>query len=229
MKHHVGASLGAYVSVLHHQPTRYADWESASLLGETERQYARSLSSTAAKCRFTQSHSCLKQLLADATETSPQEWQLVKDARGCWKCAQSNTLPKMYFSLSHSHQVTAIALSREAPIGIDIELQAHKIYPEQVAAAFHVNELKSLSKFSVIDQPTQTLKLWTAKEAYTKLTGLGPFLEPSTFEISVDPLRIKIPSSQNKIGFDSTELFLNGHSYRLTVAATKSKMRGDYV
>ena len=88
----------------------------------------------------------------------------------------------LYFSLSHSNGVIALAVSKEE-IGLDIELikdvkdnLAHKVMNEA-----EYNIYKGLSK---TDKISYFYEVWTSKEAYVKKLGSALTLNPSNINIS---------------------------------------------
>ena len=92
--------------------------------------------------------------------------------------------PNCHFNLSHSAEYTAIAIAG-APLGIDIEppredfsvasLTAHAFLPGEAAAIAASNEPHLLF-----------YRVWTAKEAVMKCTGLGMTLPPHSIAVACD-------------------------------------------
>ena len=81
--------------------------------------------------------------------------------------------PSLHFSVSHSGDVFACAFSDE-PVGVDI--QEYKNRPDEAercrkiaARFFHRDEIDALEA----DTVSAFYNIWTAKEAYVKLTGQG--------------------------------------------------------
>ena len=85
-----------------------------------------------------------------------------------------------YFSISHSGQIAAVAVSRECPVGIDIE----KIAPVKAGIARRIcSSEEILYIFSSPEIPSGEItdrkilerffRVWTYKEAYVKMTGEG--------------------------------------------------------
>ena len=105
----------------------------------------------------------------------------------------------LYFSLSHSNGVIALAVSKEE-IGLDIELikdvkdnLAHKAMNEA-----EYNIYKGLSKN---DKISYFYEVWTSKEAYVKKLGSTLTLNPSNINIDTDVIlkNINISNSQYMI------------------------------
>ena len=75
---------------------------------------------------------------------------------------------KIEFSLSHSHGYAAAAISDSSRIGIDLETA--KI-PHEKAAKLAKRFFTEDEKQAIEADPDSFLRLWTKKEAYTKMLG----------------------------------------------------------
>lgn len=76
----------------------------------------------------------------------------------------------LHFSLSHSHDWIALALSDMRPVGIDIEY----IEPQQgdhLSDYLHAAEKKELTKLDATLIPQKIISCWTQKEAALKAVG----------------------------------------------------------
>ena len=81
--------------------------------------------------------------------------------------------PSVHFSVSHSGDIFACAFSGE-PVGVDIQEYKHR--PDEAERCrkiaerfFHRDEIDALDA----DTVSAFYNIWTAKEAYVKLTGQG--------------------------------------------------------
>lgn len=82
-------------------------------------------------------------------------------------------IPSVHFSVSHSGDIFACAFSDE-PVGIDIQEYKNRTDEAErcrkiAARFFHRDEIDSLDA----DTVSAFYNIWTAKEAYVKLTGQG--------------------------------------------------------
>lgn len=82
------------------------------------------------------------------------------------------------FSISHSQDFFAIAISDSADtsVGVDIEkINTLQNYDDVSNDYFHEDEKKYIRKHSFTDQLKRIhfLEIWTRKEAFLKMTGLG--------------------------------------------------------
>ncbi|MCW8039434.1 4'-phosphopantetheinyl transferase family protein [Acinetobacter entericus] len=96
-------------------------------------------------------------------------------------------LPEIAFNHSHSQQNYALALSASMPdIGIDVEDLARKVRFDALARhAFHPRELALWE--SLEDPSDYWFKVWTAKEAVLKASGLGIRMNLNELDTQVHP------------------------------------------
>lgn len=71
----------------------------------------------------------------------------------------------LYFNISHSNNAVLVAVSREE-IGVDIEKKDQKL--EFLVQYFHFKE-----QLICFNNMEETIKIWTLKESYAKLSGIG--------------------------------------------------------
>ena len=82
------------------------------------------------------------------------------------------------FSLSHAGDFAVCAVD-DAPVGADIEMA--RIGEAVAERFFHPDEVSFLRALPVSGQADARLRLWTAKEAYTKYLGGGLYVPFSSF------------------------------------------------
>lgn len=81
--------------------------------------------------------------------------------------------PGWHMNLSHSRELAAVALARHT-VGVDVEyLNRAANWAGIAERAFHADELRQLKRMDDQAFVTAAIKLWTAKEAWLKATGLG--------------------------------------------------------
>ena len=102
----------------------------------------------------------------------------------------------LYFSLSHSNGVIALAVSKEE-IGLDIELikDVKDNLALKVMNEAEYNIYKGLSKN---DKISYFYEVWTSKEAYVKKLGTTLTLNPSNINIDTDVILKNINISDNQ-------------------------------
>ncbi len=95
-------------------------------------------------------------------------------------------LDELHFNVSHSANIAAIALTRDVPIGIDVEA----IDPDAdvltlAKTAFSREEYDALSAMAHEERAAAFFRAWTRKEAYLKLLGTGFSLASDSFTVSL--------------------------------------------
>jgi 4'-phosphopantetheinyl transferase len=91
----------------------------------------------------------------------------------------------LHFNISHTDDLAVLAVTRNGPVGIDIESRKR--------ASELLECLDSICHFSELDcLPTESeprslelLRLWTKKEAFLKAIGRGLSVSPDTFALPV--------------------------------------------
>lgn len=95
-------------------------------------------------------------------------------------------LDEIHFNVSHSENLATIALTRERPVGIDVEaIDATREVLPLARTAFSPIERIALSAMTSEQQIAAFFRGWTRKEAYLKLLGTGFSLSPESFTISL--------------------------------------------
>jgi 4'-phosphopantetheinyl transferase len=83
------------------------------------------------------------------------------------------------FSMSHSCQVTVLAVAEGARVGVDVEETGRDFLDIGVfKAACSIDELDYLRQLPEDERCRSFLRLWTAKESYLKAIGLGLLRDP---------------------------------------------------
>lgn len=81
---------------------------------------------------------------------------------------------RLYFNVSHSHEMAFYAISRNRQVGVDVEYLRTKQDVDGIAQHyFHPNECKVICSLSAEEKREAFFKAWTIKEAYAKATGEG--------------------------------------------------------
>jgi 4'-phosphopantetheinyl transferase len=118
---------------------------------------------------------------------SPREWRIHPDANGRPIIAKG--LPRVNFSISYAEPVAVVAVSERLPVGIDVETVEDTT--EDLIAAFCCSCEQDLMDSGPASQNSREfVRLWTLKEAYTKLVGLGHGINFDTIGFSLDSLHL---------------------------------------
>lgn len=114
----------------------------------------------------------LKQLLTQhITDTSPLDWVILPQATGQPQVFYQGQASKWHTSISHSKTQVIVALSHH-PIGVDIEdIKPRDDLPALLEQVCHDTEIQW---WQTQPEPlTAFYQIWTAKEAWSKTTGMG--------------------------------------------------------
>jgi 4'-phosphopantetheinyl transferase len=134
----------------------------SSMIDEREREAMRRLRHEADRRAFAVAHAMLRALVAHACALDGGDIDILHDTKGRPLVAR---FPDLHVSLSRSRTAVACAVTRTAPIGVDIEC----IESRPVDAGL-------LGAFVIAPQPVTTRAFffhWTALEAFWKACGTG--------------------------------------------------------
>jgi len=103
------------------------------------------------------------------------------------------------FNLSHSHNQAIIAITKNHPIGIDIEyMQEKKILTELAKRFFSSQEYEEYKSLATSQKTLGFYNCWTRKEAFVKALGIGITCPLKSFSVNLTPeIDAKILSVQN--------------------------------
>jgi 4'-phosphopantetheinyl transferase len=136
------------------------------------------------RSHFAVTHAAIRHILARYTHRSPEQLQFVAGFHG------KPVLPhsEWHFNITHSGAFVACAVTRMAPVGIDIE-RIHWMPDMQAIADAHFTraEYKRLSALPVEDRTRGFFECWTRKEAFIKATGRGLSQRLDGFEVTFGP------------------------------------------
>ena len=136
------------------------------------------------RVQFISAHAGLRLVLGTLLDIGPSAVTLVEGTHGKPRLAGSQ--PGLFFNLSHSHGVAAVAVSRDFEIGLDIEM----LRPADlsgVVSFFSGGEQAALSRLPPAARTSCAFATWTRKEAFVKATGLGLTMPLDSFDVSLDP------------------------------------------
>lgn len=94
------------------------------------------------------------------------------------------------FNLSHSGRYAVLAKSPQ-PVGADVE----EICPETDCAALasHILHPKEFKYYANQQEPSTLFDIWTLKESYLKLKGIGLNEDPASFALKFESGQIYMP------------------------------------
>ncbi len=149
---------------------------------ETERYQRLKLLET--KMEFVVGRFLIKTFLSSLFGIKPQQIQFRQNEYGKLYLTpefQTET-DDIYFNISHSHGVVAIAVTTGFEIGVDIEKVGQPIF-DIVERFFSPTEQSYISNCHRDYQNTTAYQLWTLKEAFIKSQGKGLSVPLNSFDI----------------------------------------------
>lgn len=153
------------------------------LLSRSESERAFALRTTQLFNRFVADHGSLRLLLSAYLETDPRKLSFVTNQYG--KPHLENNSYRLRFNMSHSGEITMIAVCLDAEIGIDVE--AVRSIPEWADIAvsqFSVGENQSIHAEMPAHRIEAFFRCWTRKEAVIKAIGMGLSVPLDSFTVS---------------------------------------------
>lgn len=103
-----------------------------------------------------------------------------------------------YFNVSHAQDVGALAISFDAPVGIDVEA-IRPIEDTEIAWALSPAERSALDKKAAADRLETFFRFWTLKEAFMKGMGLGAALPLHDFDMGLEgPELVRLEGASNE-------------------------------
>ena len=116
------------------------------------------------------SHALLRRILARELASEPLDLVFERNAHGKPFLPDSG----IHFNLSHSGDYALIAMSRDAPVGIDIEKHQQKRDVLAIAQRYFTpDECLYIKNHAEQEQLVAFYDIWSAKEAYVKALGEG--------------------------------------------------------
>ena len=149
------------------------------VLSPAERNRAQSLSNPARRRVYLAGHALLRIVLSKICSVEPDSLPLVFPAKDAPRLENDYC----HFSLSHTADTLMLGISREGPIGVDLQDIAQCEGREEVFRRFSTKlEWEIISKGAPAQRRLDCARLWTRKEAIAKAEGTG--LRPSHAEMN---------------------------------------------
>mgnify|MGYP006179030661 CR=1 FL=1 len=132
----------------------------------------------------------LRRALAHALDQNPRAFCFEYEAHGRPYLADESGHDGVSFSVSHSHDLALIALTRGRRVGIDIERVRPEVDHEGLSRRFFSSvEYQALRSHHNGVRLRAFFAVWTRKEALVKATGTGIAGGLKAFDVSADPDR----------------------------------------
>ncbi len=120
---------------------------------------------------FIATRALLRRVLTRYTRLKPEQLLFSRTLQG--KPFLTNSPVPLFFNLSHSRNVAALAVTSLGDIGIDIERMRQRDYLKIVERFFHKDEYEQLLNCNDAEREQLFYHMWTLKEAFFKATGSG--------------------------------------------------------
>lgn len=130
----------------------------------------------------------LRELLSEvAAHVPPSAWAFTRDENG--KPILAAGQESLHFSCSHTLWMSVVAVSRQ-PVGVDIESAKLSIDDAFLTEYFAPAERAAVSAKTAGERPAAYARLWTLKEAVTKMLGMGLAVQLSELEFESEDDRV---------------------------------------
>jgi 4'-phosphopantetheinyl transferase len=150
------------------------------------------------RIQFITARAGLRNILAIYTGCTPAAHQVTTTSAGKPQLANNSSV---FFNVSHSDGLIAIAVSRDAEVGIDVEKINDTAYQELQKSSCSLFERKWMTSLPREERCHAFYRLWTVKEAVAKAEGSG--LSVSLPDISVN---LSVPGAVEVLAYDSKTL-----------------------
>lgn len=159
----------------------------AATLSTDERERADRFSLEHLRHRFIAGRGGMRAVLANYLQAAPAQLEFTYTSRGKPSLG-GDAAGRLHFNLAHSHNLALLAVTRVAPLGVDVE----KVRPfpnagdiaERFFAAGEIAAFKTLPPDA---RDAAFFHLWTRKEAWLKATGDGIAESLSKIEVAFLP------------------------------------------
>jgi 4'-phosphopantetheinyl transferase len=154
------------------------------LISEDERARFQRFHFDQDRLAFLVAHGLVRMALSRSAPVAPVEWTFSADSYG--KPSIAAPASTLSFSLSHTRGLVACAITRNRPLGVDVE-DASRPAPLEIAERyFGPGERRDIFATDPDQRTRRFFEYWTLKEAYVKACGLGLSLPLDRFEFRRD-------------------------------------------
>ena len=157
-------------------------------LDEVERERAARYHFEHHRRRFVARRAARRRILGALLQVPPEEVPFREVGSGKPEVDQSSR-DRLHFSASHSEEHAVVAVSTQAPLGVDIEV--YRMVEGSLWEVRHLfadTERGALERVSERERSRLFFDCWTRKEACVKADGAGLQMDLDTYEVPVGPL-----------------------------------------
>jgi 4'-phosphopantetheinyl transferase len=143
-------------------------------LSEFERETLEQIQSDELRHEFLLTRAICREKLSAITGVDPQDWRFEKSPNGKPFIAAPSEFRQLRFSLTHTQDYAACAITRAGEVGVDAEWTRRHVDVDSVARHFlALAECEELARLDPQARLERFFELWVLKEAYLKGTGAG--------------------------------------------------------
>ncbi len=155
------------------------------LLGADEQTRAQRFHSKPARRQFILTRGYLRVLLGSHLRTAPQRLKFSYSEFGKPELRSEDNQPGIQFNVSHSQDVSLVAIATDRPIGVDIEYMRAGVHFSKLSQFLSPHEQNSIRAMPMECQREELFKCWVRKEAYLKARGDGLTAALDQFAVSI--------------------------------------------
>lgn len=171
---------------------RYAEDADFSMLSNDEQARASRFVLPLDRLHYLTAHRALRETLSNCTGILPNALKFTVGPHG--KPALAD-VKHCHFNLSHSAGLALIGVSREAEIGVDIEVLDQRNNINAMADMVLTQpEQLALQRLPASEQQRAFLTCWTRKEACLKALGTGLTVSPNCIEVGIHDTPLLLPA-----------------------------------
>jgi 4'-phosphopantetheinyl transferase len=171
--------------------------------------------------RFLTGRTLAKTVAGEILGRAPEAVSFDATCDDCGKPHGKPRLAGLEFSISHSGDRIGLALTTEAPVGLDVETATRRADDSLISYALNEVEQQSLAGLGADERVDAFFQFWTRKEALMKATGRGLKIPLQSITLSGpgEPARL-VASTDESLSPATTRLadLDPGEGYRAAVA-----------
>lgn len=162
------------------------DADALAVLAPSEHARAAQFAFDGDRHRWLHAHVAIRRILGAALGVAPAALRFTTGPKGkpalAWPEGSG-----LEFNFSDSADLALLALSRDAPVGVDVEHRHRVSNLEGIAAShFAAEEREALLALPAADRVETFFRIWTRKEAYIKAIGIGLTFGLDRFAVTIE-------------------------------------------
>ena len=123
--------------------------------------------------QFAAARVLVRRVLSRYAPVEPEVWEFAYSSLGKPSIAPRFGLSDLRFNSAHTRDLVACAVAHQDDVGVDVECLDHDPGPLVARHSLSDEERAQYEQLRSIEQNRYFFRLWTLKEAYAKVRGLG--------------------------------------------------------